>query len=82
MKKTALTGRTTRNERGDPSVKALKVTIAVCLVGLIGVYLFSFTPKPATPTTATPRSTSAEPKPKAQEPVAKFDRTSLSTKSR
>ena len=81
-KRTASSGRMARDERGDPSVKALKVTIAVCLVGLVGVYLFAFAPKPATQTTAAPRPTSAGAATKAKDAVATFDRQSLSTKNR
>jgi hypothetical protein len=80
--RSGLAGKKTRDERGDPSVKALKVTIAVCLVGLIGVYLFAFAPKPVNQATAAPRPTSAGTVTKAKEPVAKFDRESLSTKNR
>lgn len=68
-----------RDERGDPSEKALKVTIVVCLVGLVAVYLFAFAPKKGGAlTSAVPGVTQAE----SREAVAKFDRDSLSTKSR
>jgi len=66
-------------ERGDPSQKALKVTMVVCLVGLVGVYLFAFAPKEKISggTSPTPK-----PRPEAREAVASFNRDSLSTKSR
>jgi len=68
----------TRDERGDPSVKALKATVVVCMIGLIGVYLFAFAPKNATkPVAGGPSRT-----PQAKEAVATFDRESLSTKTR
>jgi len=68
-----------RDERGDPSQRALKATIVVCLVGLVAVYLFAFTPrKAASPATS---STTARP-PQTKEAVASFDRQSLSTKNR
>ena len=77
--KTVSPGRTTRDERGDPSEKALKVTIVVCLVGLVVLYLFAFSPRkasqPGTAATATPT-------PQTKEAVANFDRQSLSTKNR
>ena len=72
-------GKTTRDERGDPSEKAMKVTIVVCLIGLVAVYLFAFAPKKGGPvTSAAPTVTRAE----SREAVATFDRESLSTKSR
>ena len=80
-KRTASTGRNSRDERGAPSEKALKITIVVCLIGLIVVYLFAFAPKPGTATTAAPRPTATGNAPKAKDPVAKFDRESLSTKN-
>ena len=80
--KTTSLKKNTRDERGDPSVKALKITIAVCLVGLIGVYLFAFAPKPGPKTTTSLRTANAGTTTKAKEPVAKFDRESLSTKDR
>lgn len=68
-----------RDERGDPSEKALKVTIVVCLVGLVVLYLFAFSPRKASqPGTAA----TATPPPQAKEAVATFDRQSLSTKNR
>ncbi len=77
--RTVSPGRTTRDERGDPSEKALKATIVVCLVGLIAVYLFAFSPKKgAKPTTAFASTQT----PQAKEAVASFDRQSLSTKNR
>ena len=81
-KKVASIGKPTRDESGDPSVKALKVTIVVCLVGLIGVYLFAFAPKSGPKTTASLRTTNTGTVAKSMEPVAKFDRESLSTKDR
>ena len=81
IKRVSSAGRATRDERGDPSDKALKVTIVVCLIGLIAVYLFAFAPKPGARTPATPRPTAVGTVTKAKEPVAKFDRESLSTKN-
>ena len=78
-KNTSSSGKNTRDERGDPSEKALKITIVVCLIGLVAVYLFAFAPKNGgTVTSAAPGITQAE----SREAVAKFDRDSLSTKSR
>lgn len=68
-----------REERGDPSQKALKVTMVVCLAGLIGVYLFAFAPKGKSPGGTSVSSSSGT---GAREAVASFDRDSLSTKSR
>jgi len=78
-KRSALVGKNVRDERGDPSEKALKVTIAVCLIGLVAVYLFAFSPKKGgvVPSVA-PTVTRAD----SREAVATFDRDSLSTKSR
>ena len=70
---------TSRDERGDPSEKALKVTIVACLIGLVAVYLFAFAPKKGGAlTSAAPAPTQGE----SREAVAKFDRDSFSTKSR
>ena len=78
-KKTASLGGLARDERGDPSQKALQATIVVCLVGLVALYLFASAPrKAAPPTIASPSSRS----PQAKESVASFDRASLSTKNR
>jgi hypothetical protein len=78
-KRNALVGKNARDERGDPSDKALKVTIVVCLIGLVAVYLFAFAPKKGgVVTSPTPSPARAE----SSEAVAKFDRDSLSTKSR
>ena len=66
-----------RDERGDPSEKALKATVVVCLVGLVAVYLFAFAPRK----TSQPAS-AAVISPQSKEAVANFDRQSLSTKSR
>ena len=79
MRKTKAVARTsTRDERGDPSVKALKATVVVCMIGLVGVYLFAFAPKKAAqPVAGTPNQA-----PQAKEAVATFDRESLSTKTR
>ena len=78
-KRAASLGTNARDERGDPSEKALKVTIVVCLVGLVAVYLFAFSPKKA----AKPATTAAPTQgPQVKEAVASFDRQSLSTKSR
>jgi len=71
--------RSTGEERGDPSQQALKVTMMVCLVGLVGVYLFAFAPKGKISDGSSPNP---KPRPEAQEAVASFDRESLSTKSR
>jgi len=76
IKGTTSSGRGPRDERGDPSEKALKSTIVVCLVGLIAVWLFAFSPRKATP------AATASKTPQAREAVATFDRQSLSTKSR
>ena len=77
MKKSMLSARGPRDERGDPSEKALKATVVVCLVGLVAVYLFAFAPR-KTARTGNANMTS----PQAAEAVANFDRQSLSTKSR
>ena len=78
-KRTASSGRMARDEQGDPSQKALKATIVVCLVGLVAVYLFASAPRKA----ALPTTNSASPRsPQAKEAVATFDRQSLSTKNR
>ena len=76
-KRAKLSVRGPRDERGDPSEKALKTTVVVCLVGLVAVYLFAFAPRKAAKTSATALSA-----PQAKEAVASFDRGSLSTKSR
>ncbi len=68
-----------RDERGDPSQRALQATVVVCLVGLVAVYLFASAPRKAAPTTTTSASTRS---PQAKEAVANFDRQSLSTKNR
>ena len=79
MKKASPLGKNARDERGDPSEKALKVTIVVCLIGLVAVYLFAFAPKKGGAVTSTaPAVAQTEPR----EAVSKFDRDSLSTKSR
>ena len=79
MKRSASLGKTARDERGDPSEKAMKVTIVVCLIGLVAVYLFAFAPKKGgVVSSAAPSVTRAE----SREAVATFDRNSLSTKSR
>ena len=80
MRKTKAVARTsTRDERGDPSVKALKATVVVCMIGLVGVYLFAFAPKKeaAKPVAGTPHQAL-----QAKEAVATFNRESLSTKTR
>jgi len=78
-KRAASSGKTVRDEPGDPSEKALKATIIVCLVGLVAVYLFAFSPRKAgTPNT----SFAGTQAPQAKEAVATFDRGSLSTKNR
>ena len=77
--RTASPGRSTRDEKGDPSEKAMQVTIGVCLVGLAAVYLFSFAPKKgASPVAVSSPSQALQ----AKEAVASFDRQSLSTKNR
>ena len=76
-KRVTSSARGIRDERGDPSEKALKTTVVVCLVGLVAVYLFAFAPRKAAPT-----NTSAIAAPQGREAVATFDRESLSTKSR
>lgn len=78
-KRGALPGKNTWDERGDPSEKALKVTIVVCLIGLVAVYLFAFAPKKRGSSVAL---TPTVPQTESREAVAKFDRDSLSTKSR
>ena len=70
-------GRGSRDERGDPSEKALKTTVVICLVGLVAVYLFAFAPKKAAKAAAASAAA-----PQGKEAVANFDRQSLSTKSR
>ena len=71
--------RSARDEQGDPSQKALKATIIVCLVGLVAVYLFAFSPRQAAnPGVSSPTYRN----PQAKEAVATFDRQSLSTKDR
>jgi len=77
-RKASSSGRVGRDEPGDPSEKALKTTIIVCLVGLVAVYLFAFAPRKA----ATATASSALQSSSAQEAVATFDRQSLSTKNR
>lgn len=77
VKRTTSSGRDPRDERGDPSEKALKATVVVCLVGLVAVYLFAFAPRKTAQPTAGAAAT-----PQATEAVASFDRESLSTKSR
>ena len=79
MKNTSSSGKNTRDERGDPSEKALKVTIVVCLIGLVAVYLFAFAPKKGGSSAAV---TPTVPQTESREAVATFDRDSLSTKSR
>ena len=76
-KRTISSGRGFQDERGDPSEKALKTTVGVCLVGLIAVSLFAFAPQKAAKTAA-----SSVASPQGKEAVASFDRQSLSTKSR
>ena len=72
-------GRNARSERGDPSEKAMKATIVVCLIGLAALYLFSLAPKKG----ASPIAASSPLQvPQAKEAVATFDRQSLSTKNR
>jgi hypothetical protein len=72
-------GKTQRDERGDPSAQALKVTIVVCLIGLVAVYLFALAPKNGgSVSSATPAPNRAN----SKEAVASFDRSSLSTKNR
>jgi len=71
--------RRSREEKGDVSNKVLHRTIVVCLIGLVAVYLFAFAPKNGgTVTSAAPGITQAE----SREAVSRFDRESLSTKSR
>lgn len=78
-KRDPLSGKSAREERGDPSEKALKVTIVVCLVGLVAVYLVALAPKKGgVVTSVAPTLARAE----SKEAVAKFNRDSLSTKSR
>ena len=78
-RKASASGRVGRDEPGDPSVKALKATIIVCLVGLVAVYLFAFAPRKA----GVPTFSSAAPQGSpTREAVATFDRASLSTKDR
>ena len=76
-KKATASARGPRDERGDPSEKALKATVVVCLVGLVAVYLFAFAPRK----TAKPGNANITSQ-QAAEAVANFDRQSLSTKSR
>ena len=76
-KKSSSSGRGFRDERGDPSEKALKTTVGVCLVGLVAVYLFAFAPRKAAKIAAASAAS-----PQGKEAVASFDRQSLSTKSR
>ena len=77
-RKASSSGRVGRDEPGDPSEKALKATIIVCLVGLVAVYLFAFSPRKG----AKPTAASVAREPQAKEATASFDRESLSTKSR
>ena len=75
-RKTSSSGKGPRDERGDPSENALKTTIVACLIGLIAVGLFAFSPR------KTANVTSSTTTPQGKEAVAIFDRQSLSTKSR
>ena len=77
-RKTSSSGKGPRDERGDPSENALKTTIVACLIGLIAVGLFAFSPRK----TANVTSSSSTTTPQGKEAVAIFDRQSLSTKSR
>ncbi|NBS54005.1 hypothetical protein EBT23_00275 [bacterium] len=76
-RKTSSSGKGPRDERGDPSENALKTTIVACLIGLIAVGLFAFSPRKTANVTSSSTTT-----PQGKEAVAIFDRQSLSTKSR
>ena len=78
-RKVSSSGRASRDEAGDPSEKALKATIIVCLIGLVAVYLFAFAPRKSGMTGNPSTTTQSSP---TREAVASFDRQSLSTKDR
>ena len=78
-RKASSPGRVVREEPGDPSEKALRATIIVCLIGLVAVYLFAFAPRKVGKPVASSATIQGSP---TKEAVATFDRSSLSTKDR